>query len=176
MTTKKKSQAQISPELKTYLDNIAAKYKPDPGDLKRQIDNAEARYSRTQQFSDIPARLVVKLQSLILDGWRFYPSANTSVLTNATMIAVKLQKPEALIEDELTTLRTKVSNAYHDQLFTAMEREIDELIQEAAQEAQQKAVQQAAADEDALKRAIQKAKEIADANPEKYRRVHPTLQ
>lgn len=31
MTTKKKSQAQISPELKTYLDNIAAKYKPDPG-------------------------------------------------------------------------------------------------------------------------------------------------
>jgi hypothetical protein len=49
------------PELKTYLDNIAAKYKPDPGALKRQIDNAEARYSRTQQFSDIPARLVVKL-------------------------------------------------------------------------------------------------------------------
>lgn len=31
-------------------------------------------------------------------------------------------------------------------------------------------------DEDALKRAIQKAKEIADANPEKYRRVHSTLQ
>ncbi|MGX3291591.1 hypothetical protein ACWJSQ_26135, partial [Klebsiella pneumoniae] len=31
-------------------------------------------------------------------------------------------------------------------------------------------------DEDALKRAIQKAKEIADANPEKYRRVHLTLQ
>ena len=33
-----------------------------------------------------------------------------------------------------------------------------------------------AIDEDALKRAIQKAKEIADATPEKYRRVHPTLQ
>lgn len=31
-------------------------------------------------------------------------------------------------------------------------------------------------DEEALKRAIQKAKEIADANPEKYRRVYPTLQ
>ncbi|EIY5222231.1 MULTISPECIES: hypothetical protein [Klebsiella] len=31
-------------------------------------------------------------------------------------------------------------------------------------------------DEDALKRAIQKAKEIADATPEKYRQVHPTLQ
>ena len=29
-------------------------------------------------------------------------------------------------------------------------------------------------DEDALKRAIQKAKVIADANPEKYRRVHST--
>ncbi|EJF21083.1 MULTISPECIES: hypothetical protein [Citrobacter] len=31
-------------------------------------------------------------------------------------------------------------------------------------------------DEDALKRAIQKAKEIADANTEKYRRVHSTLR
>ncbi|MCW9388578.1 hypothetical protein N5I76_12325 [Klebsiella quasipneumoniae] len=31
-------------------------------------------------------------------------------------------------------------------------------------------------DEGALKRAIQKAKDIADANPEKYRRIHPTLQ
>ncbi|EMW1203965.1 TPA: hypothetical protein SLO92_001352 [Klebsiella pneumoniae] len=151
MTTKKKSQAQISPELKTYLDNIAAKYKPDPGALKRQIDNAEARYSRTQQFSDIPARLVVKLQSLILDGWRYCPSANSSVLSNATMIAVKLQKPETLIEDELKTLRSRVSNAYHDQLFTAMEREIDELIHEAAQDAQQKAVQQAAAEEAAIR-------------------------
>lgn len=151
MTTKKKSQAQISPELKTYLDNIAAKYKPDPGALKRQIDNAEARYSRTQQFSDIPARLVVKLQSLILDGWRFCPSANSSVLSNAAMISVKLQKPEALIEEELKTLRSRVSNAYHDQLFKAMEREIDELIHEAAQDAQQKAVQQAAAEEAAMR-------------------------
>ncbi|MGR7443928.1 hypothetical protein ACU6ZT_17735 [Klebsiella aerogenes] len=154
MTTKKKSQAQISPELKTYLDNIAAKYKPDPGALKRQIDNAEARYSRTQQFSDIPARLVVKLQSLILDGWRFYPSANSLVLSNATMIAVKLQKPEALIEDELKTLRSRVSNAYHDQLFTAMEREIDELIQEAAQKAMQQAAAEEAAMRDQLRAAL----------------------
>ena len=73
------------------------------------------------------------------------------MLSNATMIAVKLQKPETLIEDELKTLRSRVSNAYHDQLFTAMEREIDELIHEAAQDAQQKAVQQAAAEEAAIR-------------------------
>lgn len=151
MTTKKKLQTQISPELQTFLDNIAAKYQPDVEVLQRQIDNAEARYSRTQQFSDIPARLVVKLQSLILDGWRFCPSANSSVLSNAAMIAVKLQKPEALIEDELKTLRSRVSDAYHDQFFTAMEREIDVLMQEAAQDAKQKAVQQAAAEEAAMR-------------------------
>ncbi|WP_326929772.1 hypothetical protein [Citrobacter freundii] len=120
MATKKNAQNTLSPELQTYLDNIAAKYQPDVEVLQRQIENAEARYNRTQQFSDIPARLVDKLQSLILDGWRFCPSSNSSVLSNAAMIAVKLQKPEALIEDELKTLRSRVSDAYHDQLFSGI--------------------------------------------------------
>ena len=151
MATKKNAQNTLSPELQTYLDNIAAKYQPDVEVLQRQIENAEARYNRTQQFSDIPARLVDKLQSLILDGWRFCPSSNSSVLSNAAMIAVKLQKPEALIEDELKTLRSRVSDAYHDQLFSAMEREIDELMHEAAQDAKLKAVQQAAAEEAAMR-------------------------
>ena len=147
MTTKKKSQPQISPELQTYLDKIAAKYEPVPEALQRQITNAEARYNRTQQFSDIPARLVDKIQRLILDGWRFHLSGSHSVLSNASMISVTLHKPEGIIEEELQALRSRVSDAYSDQLFAAMEREIDELMHEAAQDAQQKAVLQAAADE-----------------------------
>ncbi|HHG9064946.1 TPA: hypothetical protein ACPYW1_002554 [Citrobacter freundii] len=151
MATKKNVQNTLSPELQTYINNIAAKYQPDQEVLQRQIENAEARYPRTQQFSDIPTRLVDKLQSLILQGWRFCPSANSSVLSNAAMIAVTLHKPESVIEEELKTLHSKVSDAYHDQLFTAMEREIDELMYEAAQDAKQKAVQQAAAEEAAMR-------------------------
>ncbi|WP_395278288.1 hypothetical protein V1580_08250 [Enterobacter bugandensis] len=151
MTTKKKPQTQISPELQTYLDNIAAKYQPDQEALQRQIDNAEARYSRTQQFSDIPARLVDKLQTLILNGWRFCPSANSSVLSNAAMIAVTLHKPESIIEEELKTLRSKVSDNYTNELFSKMENEVDELMHEAAQDAQLNASQQAAAEEAAMR-------------------------
>ena len=151
MTTKKKPQPQISPELQTYLNNIAAKYKPNSEVLQRHIDNAEARYSRTQQYSDIPTRLVDKLQTLILDGWRFRPAANSSVFATASMISVILHKPEAMIEEELIALRSRVSDAYHDQLFAAMEREIDELMHEAAQDAQLKATQQATAEEAAMR-------------------------
>lgn len=151
MTTKKKPQTQISPELQTYLDNIAAKYQPDQEALQCQIDNAEARYSRTQQFSDIPARLVDKLQTLILNGWRFCPSANSSVLSNAAMIAVTLHKPESVIEEELKALRSKVSDNYTNELFSKMENEVDELMHEAAQDAQLKASQQAAAEEAAMR-------------------------
>lgn len=151
MATKKNTQTSLSPELQNYLDKIAAKYQPDPEVLQLQIASAEARYPRTQQFSDIPARLVDKLQSLILDGWRFCPSANSSVLSNASMIAVTLHKPESIIEEELKVLRSRISDAYHDQLFALMEREIDELMHEAAQDAQQKAVLQAAAEEAAMR-------------------------
>lgn len=71
MTTKKKLLSQNDPGLQTYLDKIAAKYQPNPEVLQRRIENAEARYNKFQNFTDIPARLVDRLQTLILDGWRF---------------------------------------------------------------------------------------------------------
>ncbi|MDE5205342.1 hypothetical protein PYX06_08015 [Citrobacter amalonaticus] len=92
-----------------------------------------------------------KLQTLILDGWRFCPSANSSVLSNVAMIAVTLHKPESVIEEELKVLRSKVSDNYTDELFSKMENEIDELMHEAAQDAQLKAAQQAAAEEAAMR-------------------------
>jgi len=147
----KKTRNNISPELQTYLDNIAAKHQPDPEVLQLRIENAEARYNRTQQFSDIPARLVDKLQTLILEGWRYRPAANASVLANTAMIAVHLHKPEAMIEEELKVLRSKVSSAYSDELFSAMEAEIDELMKQAAEDARQKAQAEAIAEEAAMR-------------------------
>ena len=151
MTTKKKLSNQIDPELQTFIDKIAAKYQPIPEVLQRRIENAEARYNRYQNFADIPARLVDKFQSLILEDWRFQLAGPASVIANPSMISVTLQKPAPLVEAELKELRSKASDSYTNELFTAMEREIDELIQQAAEDAQRKAEEQATAEQAAMR-------------------------
>lgn len=151
MTTKKKQSNQIDPELQTFIDEIAAKYQPIPEVLQRRIENAEARYNRYQNFADIPARLVDKLQNLILEGWRFHLSGPSSVLANPSMISVTLQKPETMIEEELKALRSGASKSYSDELFNAMEQAIDELMQQAAEDSQRKAEEQAEAEQAAMR-------------------------
>lgn len=151
MTTKKKLSNQIDPELQTFIDKIAAKYQPIPELLQRRIENAEARYNRYQNFADIPARLVGKLQNLILEGWRFHLAGPSSVLANPSMISVTLQKPETMIEEELKALRSGASEAYSDELFNAMEQAIDELMQQAAEDSQRKAEEQAEAEQAAMR-------------------------
>ncbi|HFZ0970055.1 TPA: hypothetical protein ACIJQ6_003752 [Enterobacter hormaechei] len=151
MTTKKKQFNQIDPELQTFIDKIAAKYQPIPEVLQRRIENAEARYNRYQNFADIPARLVDKFQSLILEGWRFQLAGPAAVIANPSMISVTLQKPVPLIEAELKELRSKAFDSYTNELFAAMEREIDELIQQAAEDAQRKAEEQATAEQAAMR-------------------------
>ncbi|WP_252145642.1 hypothetical protein [Yokenella regensburgei] len=151
MTTKKKKPNQIDPELQTFIDKIAAKYQPIPEVLQRRIENAEARYNRYQNFADIPARLVDKLQNLILEGWRFHLSGPSSVLANPSMISVTLQKPETMIEEELNALRSRASESYSDELFNAMEQAIDELMQQAAEDSQRKAEEQAEAEQAAMR-------------------------
>lgn len=151
MTTKKKRSNQLDPELQAFIDKIAAKYQPNPEVLQLRIENAEARYNRYQNFADIPARLVDRFQTLILDGWRFHLSGPASVLANSSMISVTLQKPDPLIETELKELRSKVSDAYSDELFTAMEREIDVLMQQAAEDSHRKAKEQAEAEQAAMR-------------------------
>ncbi|KKW52213.1 hypothetical protein XB02_01550 [Pantoea ananatis] len=151
MTTKKKQSNQIDPELQTFIDKIAAKYQPIPEVLQRRIENAEARYNRYQNFADIPARLVDKLQNLILEGWRFHLSGPSSVLANPSMISVTLQKPETMIEEELKALRSGASESYSDELFNAMEQAIDELMQQAAEDSQRKAEEQAEAEQAAMR-------------------------
>ncbi|WP_410734074.1 hypothetical protein [Citrobacter freundii] len=151
MTTKKKLSNQIDPELQIFIDKIAAKYQPNPEVLQRRIENAEARYNKFQNFADIPARLVDRLQALILDGWRFHLSGPVSVLANPSMISVTLQKPAPLIETELKELRSKASDSYTNELFSGMEREIDELMQQAAVDSQRKAEEQAEAEQAAMR-------------------------
>lgn len=151
MTTKKKQSNQIDPELQTFIDKIAAKYQPIPEVLQRRIENAEARYNRYQNFADIPARLVDKIQNLILEGWRFHLSGPSSVLANPSMISVTLQKPETMIEEELKALRSGASESYSDELFNAMEQAIDELMQQAAEDSQRKAEEQAEAEQAAMR-------------------------
>lgn len=63
------------------------------------------------------------------------------------MISVTLQKPAPLIEMELKELRSKASDAYSNELFTAMESEIDVLMQQAAEDSQRKAEEQAEAEQ-----------------------------
>ncbi|EKL1154884.1 MULTISPECIES: hypothetical protein [Klebsiella] len=151
MTTKKELSNQIDPELQIFIDKIAAKYQPNPEVLQRRIENAEARYNKFQNFADIPARLVDRLQALILDGWRFHLSGPASVLANSSMISVTLQKPAPLIETELKELRSKASDSYTNELFSGMEREIDELMQQAAEDSQRKAEKQAEAEQAAMR-------------------------
>ncbi|EOG5747279.1 MULTISPECIES: hypothetical protein [Enterobacteriaceae] len=151
MATKKSTQNAISPELQSFIDEIAVRYQPDPEALHRRIENAEARYNRYQNFTDIPARLVDKLQSLILEGWRFHLAGPASVIANPSMISVTLQKPVSLIEQELEALRVKTSEAYHNELIDSMELAIDTLIAEAAEDARRQAEEQAIANQSAMR-------------------------
>lgn len=92
-----------------------------------------------------------RLQALILDGWRFHLSGPASVLANPSMISVTLQKPAPLIETELKELRSKASDSYTNELFSGMEREIDELMQQATVDSQRKAEEQAEAEQAAMR-------------------------
>jgi len=73
------------------------------------------------------------------------------VLANPLMISVTLQKPAPLIETELKELRSKASDSYTNELFSGMEREIDELMQQAAVDSQRKAEEQAEAEQAAMR-------------------------
>ncbi|OAT20749.1 hypothetical protein M979_0477 [Buttiauxella noackiae ATCC 51607] len=154
MATKRNMQNQIAPELQIYLDKIAAKYQPNDEVLKRHMDNAEARYNKYQNFGDIPVRLVEKLQSLILDGWRYSTTNPQPVMSNTSMLSVTLQKPDSLVAQELETLRANISEKYHTELFNAMEAEIDILISEAAEDAKRKADEQVATDQLAMRKQL----------------------
>lgn len=154
MANKKKPQTSIEPDLQAYLDQIAANHQPDQKALQHRIDNAIIRYDatqRVQKFSDKPALLIDKLQQLTIDGWRYYLDSPHAVLSNPAILSVTLQKPPAMIADELEALCSQVTSEYNNELVAAMEREIDVLMCEAAQDAQRKADEQATAEQAAMR-------------------------
>lgn len=151
MATKKNQRNAIDPELQTFIDQIAAKYQPDPETLRRRIESAEAHYNRTQRFADNPALLMDSFQSLIKDGWQFDLNTPMAVMSNNSVISVTLIKPDELVVQELETLRVKTSEAYHNELIDSMELEIDALIAEAAEDARRQAEEQAIANQSAMR-------------------------
>ena len=66
-------------------------------------------------------------------------------------MSVTMRKPEEMIEKELTTLRQQVENSYLDELTTAMECEVERLVQDAAEDARLRTEQQAAAEQAAMR-------------------------
>lgn len=151
MATKKNTLNTISPELQCFIDEIAARYQPDPEALRRRIESAEVYYNRTQRFADNPALLMDNFQSLIKDGWRFDLHTPMAVMSNNSAISITLIKPDELVVQELETLRVKTSEAYHTELIDAMELEIDALIAEAAEDARRQAEEQSIANQSAMR-------------------------
>lgn len=95
-----------------------------------------------------------KLQSLILEGWRFHLAGPASVIANQSMISVTLQKPASLIEQELESLRNKVSEDYHTSLFDEMEAAMEQIMHDASDDVKRRAEEQVAADVSAMKQQL----------------------
>ena len=58
------------------------------------------------------------------------------------------------MEQEITDLKRKVEESYHNELAAAMEREVDKLVQDAANEAQRLAEEAASAERDAMRQRL----------------------
>ncbi|WP_346807368.1 hypothetical protein MX657_03820 [Enterobacter chuandaensis] len=56
MATKKSPQNEISPELQSFIDEIAARYQPGPEAQHRLIENAEARYTLAQRLKFVSGK------------------------------------------------------------------------------------------------------------------------
>ncbi|MCL7706762.1 hypothetical protein M8368_25615, partial [Enterobacter kobei] len=69
-------------------------------------------------------------------------------------MSITLRKPESLVEQEITDLKRKVEESYHNELAAAMEREVDKLVQDAANEAQRLAEEAAVAERDAMRQRL----------------------
>ena len=154
MTTKRQAQRATESDLQAFMNDAADRFKPDAAVLAARIDTAVQRYfvtSTTQRFN-APAPLAMQqLQERILEGWRYDIGIPQSVyLAGTGNMSITLRKPAELVEQEITDLKRQVEDSYHNELATAIEREVDKLVQDAADEAQRRAEEAAAAERDAM--------------------------
>lgn len=158
MTTKRQAQRAAESDLQAFLSEAADRFKPDAAVLAARIDTAVQRYtatSITQRFNAPAALAIQQLQERILAGWRYDIGIPQSVyLAGTGNMSITLRKPESLVEQEITDLKRKVEESYHNELAAAMEREVDKLVQDAANEAQRLAEEAAAAERDAMRQRL----------------------
>lgn len=158
MTTKRQAQRAAESDLQAFLNEAADRFKPDAAVLAARIDTAVQRYtatSTTQRFNAAAPLAIQQLQERILAGWRYDIGIPQSVyLAGTGNMSITLRKPESLVEQEITDLKRKVEESYHNELAAAMEREVDKLVQDAANEAQRRAEEAAAAERDAMRQRL----------------------
>ncbi|WP_413499914.1 hypothetical protein [Buttiauxella gaviniae] len=155
MATKQKAHSATDDVLQAFLREAAERFKPDAAVLQQRIDTATQRYlltNTTQRFHAPAPLLIQQMQEKILDGWRYDINIPQSVyMAGSGGMSVTMRKPEEMIEKELTTLRQQVENSYLDELTTAMECEVERLVQDAAEDARLRTEQQAAAEQAAMR-------------------------
>ncbi|AOA97278.1 hypothetical protein AM387_10210 [Klebsiella pneumoniae] len=158
MTTKRQAHRAAESDLQAFLSEAADRFKPDAAVLAARIDTAVQRYtatSTTQRFNAAAPLAIQQLQERILAGWRYDIGIPQSVyLAGTGNMSITLRKPESLVEQEITDLKRKVEESYHNELAAAMEREVDKLVQDAANEAQRLAEEAAAAERDAMRQRL----------------------
>lgn len=158
MTTKRQAHRAAESDLQAFLSEAADRFKPDAAVLAARIDTAVQRYtatSTTQRFNAAAPLAIQQLQERILAGWRYDIGIPQSVyLAGTGNMSITLRKPESLVEQEITDLKRKVEESYHNELAAAMEREVDKLVQDAANEAQRRAAEEAAAERDAMRQRL----------------------
>ncbi|HBS0984874.1 TPA: hypothetical protein ACRRGJ_005473 [Klebsiella pneumoniae] len=158
MTTKRQAHRAAESDLQAFLSEAADRFKPDAAVLAARIDTAVQRYtatSTTQRFNAAAPLAIQQLQERILAGWRYDIGIPQSVyLAGTGNMSITLRKPESLVEQEITDLKRKVEESYHNELAAAMEREVDKLVQDAANEAQRLAEEAAVAERDAMRQRL----------------------
>ncbi|HGW1180316.1 TPA: hypothetical protein ACNMOY_005418 [Klebsiella pneumoniae] len=158
MTTKRQAHRAAESDLQAFLSEAADRFKPDAAVLAARIDTAVQRYtatSTTQRFNAAAPLAIQQLQERILAGWRYDIGIPQSVyLAGTGNMSITLRKPESLVEQEITDLKRKVEESYHNELAAAMEREVDKLVQDAANEAQRLAEEAAASERDAMRQRL----------------------
>lgn len=156
--TKKTAHSAADSDLQAFLSEAAERFKPDANALAARMDTAIQRYtatSTTQRFNAPAALAIQQLQERILAGWRYDIGIPQSVyLAGTGNMSITLRKPESLVEQEITDLKRKVEESYHNELAAAMEREVDKLVQDAANEAQRLAEEAASAERDAMRQRL----------------------
>jgi len=156
--TKKTVQSAAESDLKAFLSEAAERFKPDANVLAARIDTAVQRHkatSTTQKFNAPAALAMQQLQERILEGWRYDIGIPQSVyLAGTGNMSITLRKPAELVELEIADLKRQVEDSYHNELSSALEREVDKLVQDAADEAQRRTEEAVAAERDVMRQRL----------------------